>query len=78
MLVDKGVNVKKGFELLKKAIQLNPTDPSILDSMGWALYKMGNRKEALPYIEKAYELAPDDDTIKEHYMEINRAEDSGS
>ena len=76
MLVDRGVDVKKGFELLKKAIQLNPTDPSILDSMGWALYKMGNIKEALPYIERAYELAPDDETIKEHYMELSRGKDS--
>lgn len=73
MLVDRGVDVKKGFELLKKAIQLNPTDPNILDSMGWALYKMGNLEEALPYIEKAHELAPQDEVIREHYLQLKRA-----
>ncbi len=72
MLVDRGIDVKKGFELLKKALQLNPTDASILDSMGWALYKMGSVEDAYGYIKRAHELAPEDEEIKKHYLEIQR------
>ncbi len=72
MLVDRGIDVKKGFELLKKALQLNPTDASILDSMGWALYRMGSIEDAYGYIKRAHELKPDDEEIKKHYQEIQR------
>ncbi len=72
MLVDRGIDVKKGFELLKKALQLNPTDASILDSMGWALYKMGSVEDAYGYIKRAHELKPDDEEITKHFMEIQK------
>ncbi len=72
MLVDKGIDVQKGFELLKKALQLNPTDASILDSMGWALYRMGNVEDAYGYIKRAHDLKPDDEEIKKHYEEIQK------
>ncbi len=67
ILVDRDIDVEKGFQLLTKAVQLNPTDPNILDSMGWALYKKGEILEAWKYIRKAYELAPDEEEIRKHY-----------
>ncbi len=72
MLVDREIDVQKGFELLKKALQFNPTDASILDSMGWALYRMGNVEDAYGYIKRAHDLKPDDEEIKKHYEEIQK------
>ncbi len=72
MLVDREIDVHKGFELLKKALQFNPTDASILDSMGWALYRMGNVEDAYGYIKRAHELRPDDEEIRKHYLEIQK------
>ncbi len=67
LLVNENIDIEKGFELLRKAIELNPTDPSILDSFGWALFKKGDYEEAFKYIQRAYSQKPDDEEIKIHY-----------
>ena len=72
MLVNENIDIDKGFELIKKAISLNPNDASILDSYGWALFKKGEYEEAFKYIKQAYEKKPDDNEIKNHYEIIKK------
>ncbi|MEO0202572.1 MAG: hypothetical protein ABIL37_02465 [candidate division WOR-3 bacterium] len=67
MLVNENIDIEKGFELIKKALELNPTDPHILDSFGWALFKKGYYEEAFKYIERAYSEKPNDNEIRNHY-----------
>jgi tetratricopeptide (TPR) repeat protein len=45
--------------LISKALELTPRDPSIIDSMGWVLFKKGQIKEAIVYLQKAYQQFPD-------------------
>ena len=40
---------EEAFELITKAYQLEPKDPSIIDSMGWALFKLGKTEQALDF-----------------------------
>ncbi len=42
-------------ELIEKALQLSPEDPTILDSMGWVKYRVGDYQQALDYLQKAYQ-----------------------
>jgi Tfp pilus assembly protein PilF len=72
MLVNENIDLEKGFDLIKQAISLNPNDPSILDSYGWALFKKGEYEEAFKYIKQAYEKKPDDNEIKNHYEIIKK------
>ena len=72
MLVNENIDINKGFELIKKAISLNPNDASILDSYGWALFKKGEYEEAFKYIKQAYEKKSDDNEIKNHYEIIKK------
>ncbi|MEO0143690.1 MAG: hypothetical protein ABIL49_06935 [candidate division WOR-3 bacterium] len=72
MLVNENIDIEKGFNLLKKAIELNPTDPHILDSFGWALFKKGYFEEAFKYIKRAYSEKPDDSEIRNHYEIIKK------
>jgi len=53
-LVDKTDKIHEGVEYIKQAYQLEPTDPAIMDSMGWAYYRLGNFDQAVTYLKRAY------------------------
>ena len=53
--------------MLKKANNLKSNDPYITDSLGWALYKLKNYKEAKNYLQFAVQLMPADPVVNDHY-----------
>lgn len=55
---DRNVRLPEAKALLQKAIELAPGDPAITDSLGWAEFRLGNTKEALALLEKAYKAYP--------------------
>jgi len=68
-LVDRTARVQQGYDLIEKAHKLSPADPFILDSMGWALYRLGRLKEAEGYLRKALAQRPDAE-IAAHLGEV--------
>jgi tetratricopeptide (TPR) repeat protein len=64
--VDMGLNIDEAFAMLKRAIDLNPRDGMIIDSLGWAFYRLGRYEEAVRELEKAVELKPGDPVINDH------------
>jgi tetratricopeptide (TPR) repeat protein len=64
--IDQGVNLKQGMTLIEKAVALKPDDGYTVDSLGWALFKQGNFREAVRYLERAVELRPDDPILNDH------------
>jgi len=52
--------------MIEKAVELRPEDGYIVDSLGWAHYRMGDYAGAVEYLEKATELVPEDPTINDH------------
>ena len=48
--IEKGINIKKSLEMLKKANELKKNDGYIIDSLGWALFKLKKFKEAKKYL----------------------------
>ncbi|MBX9926959.1 MAG: tetratricopeptide repeat protein, partial [Hyphomicrobiaceae bacterium] len=64
--VDQGLNLKQGLALIEKAVTLRPDDGYIVDSLGWAYFKLGDFKEAVKYLERAVELRPEDPTLNDH------------
>src|SRR5208282_1728183 len=48
------------------ALELRPEDGYIVDSLGWAHYRLGDYSSAVQYLEKAIELVPEDPTINDH------------
>ena len=61
---------EEAFELITKAYQLEPKDPSIIDSMGWALFKLGKTEQALDFLKQAFEIMPDPE-IAAHLGEVH-------
>ncbi|KNE75855.1 TPR domain protein [Candidatus Burkholderia crenata] len=57
-LVDRNERLDKAEKLIEKAISLAPNDAFIMDSLGWAKYRMGNDAEAASILKKAYDLQP--------------------
>jgi tetratricopeptide (TPR) repeat protein len=57
-LADRNVRLPEAKALLQKAIALAPGDPAITDSLGWVEFRMGNMKEAIALLEKAYKDFP--------------------
>jgi tetratricopeptide (TPR) repeat protein len=64
--VDQGVNLDEAFAMLHKAVDLQPTDGYIVDSLGWANYKLGRYDEAVKELERAIDLKPSDPVINDH------------
>jgi tetratricopeptide (TPR) repeat protein len=64
--IDRGENLERGLKMIEKAVELRPEDGYIVDSLGWAHYRLGDYAGAVQYLEKAIELVPEDPTINDH------------
>lgn len=64
--VDQNMNIDEAFRMLKQAVDLQPRDGMIIDSLGWAYYRLGRWDDAVRELEKAIELKPGDPTINDH------------
>ncbi len=64
--VEKGLNLDQAFPMLQRAVELRPTDGYIVDSLGWANYKLGHYDEAVKELERAIDLKPSDPVINDH------------
>ena len=75
--IDRGENLDRGLKMIEKAVELRPEDGYIVDSLGWAHYRLGDYSSAVQYLEKAIELVPEDPTINDHlgdaYWQSGRA-----
>ena len=67
--IDKGINLDKGLEMLKRAVKLREDDGYIIDSLGWAYYKKKNYITAEQFLQRAVELLPMDPIINDHYAD---------
>jgi Flp pilus assembly protein TadD len=74
--IDQGVNLDRGMEMIRKAVEQRPNDGYIVDSLGWAHYRLGNYEKAAEHLERAVELRPHDPTINDHlgdaYWKVGR------
>ena len=62
--------LEEAEKLLSEALKKRPSDPYIIDSVGWLYFIKGDIEKAEKYIKKAYELSPDDPVILEHLGDI--------
>jgi Flp pilus assembly protein TadD len=52
--------------MVQKAAALRPRSGAIVDSLGWAYYRLGQYAPAVEALERAAELEPGDPTINDH------------
>ncbi len=64
--VDKNMNLDEALEMIQKAVELRPSDGYIVDSLGWAYYKLGRFEDAVRELERAVSLRPEDPVLNDH------------
>ena len=68
--IEKGIKINKSLKMLKKANNLKSNDPYIIDSLGWALFKLKKYEDSKNYLQSAVKLMPADPVVNDHYGDV--------
>lgn len=64
--IDMNIHLEEGLEMIRNAVERRPRDGYIVDSLGWAYYRLGRFEEAVAELEKATDLRSRDAIINDH------------
>lgn len=74
--IDRGERLGEAMAMVQKAVAANPRSGAMVDSLGWAYYRMGDYRNAVEQLEKAVLLEPADPDINDHlgdaYWQVGR------
>jgi tetratricopeptide (TPR) repeat protein len=68
--VDRGEHLSEGLAMIQRAVALRPDSGAIVDSLGWAYYRLHDYQRALEHMERAVELMPADPTLNDHLGDV--------
>lgn len=68
-LANKTDRLEEALTLIQQALTLAPNNPAIIDSLGWAYYRLGDLDRALEYLQRAFEDFPDPE-VAAHLGEV--------
>tara|TARA_B100001248_G_C27377218_1_gene454939 strand:+ start:79 stop:1773 length:1695 start_codon:yes stop_codon:yes gene_type:complete len=68
--IEQGVKISKSLRMLEKANKIKSNDPYIIDSLGWALFKLKRYDESKEYLQQAVKLMPADPIVNDHYGDV--------
>jgi tetratricopeptide (TPR) repeat protein len=68
--IEQGIKIDKSLNMLEKANKLRSNDPYIIDSLGWALFKLKRYEESKNYLQIAVKLMPADPIVNDHYGDV--------
>jgi len=79
-LIERNLKLEEALKMIQEAVSVDPTNPSYLDSLGWAYFKLGKLAEAEKYLKDAAKFDPLSSTIMEHlgdvYLKQGRGEEA--
>ena len=79
-LLERNLKLEEALKMIQEAVSVDPTNPSYLDSLGWAYFKLGKLSEAEKYLKEAARHDALSSTITEHlgdvYQKQGRTEDA--
>ncbi len=64
--IDQGINLDRARKMIERAVSKRPNDGYVVDSLGWAFFRLGEYDKAVQYLERAVELRPQDPIINDH------------
>nr|WP_269468097.1 tetratricopeptide repeat protein [Devosia ureilytica] len=74
--IDQDMHLERALGMIEKAVEAQPQDGYIIDSLGWAFYKLDRMEEAVETLERAVMLLPNDPEINDHlgdaYWKVGR------
>ena len=66
----RNTQMEKALNMSKRSLELDPNNPSNLDTYGWILYHLNKLEEAQKYIEKSLALSPNNAEVLDHLGDI--------
>lgn len=79
-LLERNERLDEALNMIQEAVKVDPTNPSYLDSLGWAFFKLGKLTDAEKHLKEAAKLDSLSSTINEHlgdvYQKQGRAQDA--
>src|SRR5436309_14720417 len=70
MMADRGEKLDEAFNMIKRAVDLDPANGAYLDSLGWAYFKLGKYDLAEDSLTKASQHMGTDPTVQEHLGDL--------
>ena len=78
--IDRGEHLTEALAMVQKAVASDPRSGAMVDSLGWAYYRMGDYKQAVTHLEEAVELEAGDPEINNHlgdaYWKVGRRDEA--
>ncbi|MCX7888890.1 MAG: tetratricopeptide repeat protein [Rhodobacteraceae bacterium] len=68
--VERRINLEQALDMIRRAVRAEPDSGAIVDSLGWALYRLGRYDEAVVEMEKAISLMPSDPVLNDHLGDV--------
>ena len=68
--IEQGIKIEESLKMLQKANKLRSNDPYIIDSLGWALFKLNRYEESKAYLQTAVRLMPGDPIVNDHFGDV--------
>ena len=68
--VEKQQNLDEALTMIEQAVAARPDAGYIVDSLGWALYRLGRYEEAVVHMERAVELEAVDAVVNDHLGDV--------
>ena len=69
-LLDRDDRLQEALDLIQQAVKIDPTNPSYLDSLGWAYFRLGKLTEAEKHLKNALRIDSSSGTIHEHLGDV--------
>ncbi len=69
-LIERDERFEEALDLIQQAVKIDPTNPSYLDSLGWAYFKLGKYVEAEKSLKEALRFDSASGTIHEHLGDV--------
>ena len=78
--IDRGEHLTEALAMVQKAVGANPRSGAMVDSLGWAYYRLGDYKRAVERLEEAVEFDAGDPEINDHlgdaYWRVGRKDEA--
>ncbi len=68
--IEQGKKIEQSLNMLERANDLKPNDPYIIDSLGWALFKLKRYEDSKYHLQSAVKLMPGDPIVNDHYGDV--------
>ncbi len=69
-LVERNTKLDEALSLIAQAVRIDSSNPSYLDSLGWAYFKLGRLEQAEKYLKEAVRIDASSATIQEHLGDV--------